>query len=185
MGFNTKKFKPLQDRINIVITSTPNKFKEEEINNNNLFFCSGLDNAKDLVKYIKHSNKENIFIIGGESIYKDALENHTCSKIYYTEVYQKYDCDTFFPTINKEFKLQSVSKFIKDGENYYRNLVYINTNLTNDDITLWENKEEKTYLQVMNNIISLGEVKVDRTEVGISLFSEKHLNMISQIHFLF
>jgi dihydrofolate reductase / thymidylate synthase len=170
-----QKFKPLQDRINIVITRTPDQFKDEEINNNDLFFCSSLANAKTLVMNIMHSDKDNTFIIGGESIYRDALQNHSCSKIYYTEVCEKYECDTFFPILNEEFKLQSVSKFIQDNETYYRNLVFVNTSLTktHSEIELWENKEEKTYLEVMNKIITLGEIKLDRTEVGIySIFGE-------------
>jgi dihydrofolate reductase / thymidylate synthase len=169
-----KKFKPLKDRINIVITRTPEKFKSDELNNN-LFFCSNLDNAKSLVMNIKHSDKNNIFIIGGESIYREALENHTCSKIYYTEVYEKYECDTFFPILGQEFKLQSVSNFIEESGTYYRNLVWVNTNSNKEqnEIELWENKEEKKYLKVMNEIISLGEFKLDRTQVGIySIFGE-------------
>ena len=161
-------YKPLTNRINIVLTRT-------EINNcisKNLFYCSSIENSISLLKTIKNVNLDNIYIIGGESIYREALTNFKCTKIYLTEIYNNYNCDKFFPEVPSYYKLATVSNFIKDHNEYYRNLVYYNTNSSNS-YELWKNKEECNYLDVMQKILTLGEKKIDRTKIGIlSLFGE-------------
>ena len=63
---------------------------------------------------------ENIFVIGGESIYRDAILSPLCSKIYITEVLPDVtDVDTYFPTIPTNYKLTEVSDtFIEDDVVY-------------------------------------------------------------------
>ena len=169
-------YKPLSNRINIVLTKT----LTSKSNFTNLFFCSSIENSIDLLNSIKNVNLDNIYIIGGESIYREVLTNSKCTKIYLTEIYNNYNCDKFFPEIPNYYKLVTISNFIEDNNEYYRNLVYYNTNTNTNTNTnnsnpyeLWENKEERNYLDVMQKILTFGEKKIDRTKIGIlSLFGE-------------
>ena len=66
-------------------------------------------------------NLSNIFIIGGEAIYKQALDSGKVTEIYYIEIYDDFECDTFFPNISTDdYKLTYVSKFYSENNIYYR-----------------------------------------------------------------
>ena len=83
--------KPLKDRINIVISRSDNKDEE------NLIWVHSLEEA---IKKAKEYEKD-IYIIGGGSIYKEALEKDIADKIYLTRIQKKVnDADTFFPRLD-------------------------------------------------------------------------------------
>jgi dihydrofolate reductase len=114
MGKNTylslpKAFRPLPNRLNIVISSgEPVEIAE------NLVWYTSLDNA--LTELSK--NEEEIMIIGGAQIYKQAIEK--VDTIYATEIDAILDADTFFPEINPEnFEKISSESFSKDTDNEY------------------------------------------------------------------
>lgn len=91
--------RPLKGRLNICISTTGE--------HNSVLFCRSLDEAIQLAS--RHDSIENIFVIGGESIYKQAIEHPMCSTLYVNEVNCGDDikCDTFFPEINSEvYELQ-------------------------------------------------------------------------------
>ncbi len=88
-----KKFRPLPNRPNIVVTR--NKSFEEE----NIDICYSIENA---IKLAHEKYDGEIFIIGGGEIYKYALENNLCNKLYVTEIQQSFEGDTYFPEIDKD-----------------------------------------------------------------------------------
>jgi dihydrofolate reductase len=114
MGKNTylslpKAFRPLPNRLNIVISSgEPVEIAE------NLVWYTSLDLAlEDLMK-----KNEEIMIIGGAQIYKQAIEK--VDTIYATEIDAILDADTFFPEINPEiFEKISSESHSKDADNEY------------------------------------------------------------------
>ena len=57
----------------------------------------------------KATDAENIFIIGGGSIYKQALASKQCSRIFLTRVYSKFKCDTKFEFDESLFAVQKES----------------------------------------------------------------------------
>jgi len=93
MGNNTFKSirKPLPGRKNIVITKT-SPISEQK----NLFYVSSI---QDAIKKAKDDKETEVFIIGGESIYKQAI--NFADKLYITEVDVLIDGDKFFPGIDK------------------------------------------------------------------------------------
>lgn len=95
-----EKFKPLPKRKNIILSR-----KNYRIENPNIKTCSSLEEAKI---YCKDYN--DIWIIGGEQIYIQALEDEDLTHIHITEVKKEYECDTFFPhlAVNK-WKLEKSS----------------------------------------------------------------------------
>jgi len=72
---------PLKDRINIVITSQPEKYQDTQTN---LYFSTCTDVGK-LIKQIQTETKKEVFIIGGAQIY--ALFYNECNTIFVTLVH--------------------------------------------------------------------------------------------------
>lgn len=93
MGRNTFESigKKLPGRTNIILSKT--------LINNNLHIFSNLN---DSLTYCKLMNFDEVFIIGGESVYKQSID--LVDKIYLTKINQFYKCDTFFPEIPNRFK---------------------------------------------------------------------------------
>jgi len=93
------RFKPLINRVNIVITR-----------NNNLQFddvhtVTSIEDALDLSQtLIKECKAENIFCIGGSSIYSTMIKHPQCQTLYITEIGHKFTSDSFFPEYKKEFQ---------------------------------------------------------------------------------
>jgi len=162
--------RPLKDRINIVISST------SSTSSASAYFQPSLEAAFQLIDTLANVNNDNIFIIGGERLYTEAIERTDCEKIYVTEIYGSYECERFFPEIPASFILTNVSKFKSENNTYYRNLIYYNTQYKDyqlNTIIPWHNTEEYQYLDCLQRILTLGQSTVDRTEVGtFSLFGE-------------
>ena len=99
----------LPGRTNIVITRNKD-FKAEGCKT-----VSSLDQAIELAKSAKGSDE--IFIIGGEQIYKQAMP--LLGRIYLTKVYAKVDGDKFFYYDPKDWKQISSEKHLADEKNQY------------------------------------------------------------------
>lgn len=68
-----------------------------------------LNNPDDIFNLLQY---DEIWIIGGESIYKYFLNKHPkqINEIYMTQILKEYDCDTFFPKIPTIFnKISSIT----------------------------------------------------------------------------
>ena len=48
------------------------------------------------------ANIETCWVIGGYSIYNEAMELKSCNRIYLTQIDQDFECDVFFPQISTE-----------------------------------------------------------------------------------
>lgn len=84
--------KPLPNRINVVITSTPKEIATKDID-----VLAGSDIGSAAIEFFKGTNKE-IFIIGGASIYKEALP--IADRMVITHINGEYEGDVFFPEVN-------------------------------------------------------------------------------------
>lgn len=97
--------KPLPNRRNIVLSETKNDISGAEV----------LDNWE---KVLNLAETEEIFIIGGANVYKQALPH--ADKLYITEVDCSPDGDVYFPKFDeKNWDLTSEEPHSKDEKNEY------------------------------------------------------------------
>ncbi len=104
-----KKYRPLKDRVNIILT------KKTEFHAPNCVIANSLEKAIELAKLEK---KENIFIIGGGKVYKYALDKNLVDLIYLTRIHASIEGDTFFPKINLKKWKKINSKFHKKDKKH-------------------------------------------------------------------
>ena len=150
--------KTLPGRNNIVLSKTIKNIP-------GVFVSNSLNNALSLTK-----KEDNVHVIGGEILYKEAINSAKCDKIFVTEVDGEYECDTFFPHIPKNYKLID--------QKLNNNLIFkIYKNMLNID------SEEKQYLECMNDILLNGYEQKDRTGTGtISVFDKNMSFSINKIN---
>lgn len=102
---------PLKNRTNIVITSDSDyKVKDAIV----------VPSIEAAVEELKKYEEEDIFVIGGESIYRQMLPY--CKMAYVTKIDHAYDADTFFPNLDEmeDWKLTGVTE-----EQTYFDLEYV------------------------------------------------------------
>ena len=81
-------------------------------------------------KYLKKKKFDDIWVIGGEEIYKEYLNKNKVKYIYTTEIDKEYKCDTFFPNIFNNYKLiSSIVNYDKNIKSNYKFNIYQNKNM--------------------------------------------------------
>lgn len=108
--------KPLKNRTNIVITSN----KELEKRDEEIY----VNSVEECLELLKNYNDDDIYIIGGASIYKQFLPY--CSKALVTRVDREFSADTYFPDLDKdpEWKITKESDEQTYFDNTFEFLVY-------------------------------------------------------------
>ncbi len=157
MGSGTYKSigKALPGRENVVLSKTMKSSDDVTV----------FKTIKKLDSYlVEQSNKgKKIFIIGGESLYRYFISSKNCQEIYITEIYKKYKCDVYFPSIPSKFKLVSTSQeYERDGVKFrflkYKRALF--------------DQGEKPFLDLGKYILQNGHVKKNRTGIDtVSTFS--------------
>ena len=105
-----EKFRPLPNRINVVITRQKNYHAPGAI------IVSSIPGALEYAS--KHSDKEEVFVIGGSEIFNQVVP--ACNKVYLTWVHQSFEGDVFFkPLSENEWKLTSSEKHPADEKHKY------------------------------------------------------------------
>ena len=114
MGRNTWESlpkKPLPNRHNYVISNT----MDGDFVFNNIDTC---------IKHSRSQNLHTLWVIGGEKIYNEFILNEKYNRlvdyVYMTKIYEKYDCDKYFPVYNVCCKIDDWKQIYKTDayENY-------------------------------------------------------------------
>ena len=90
--------KPLPNRLNVVLTKGALLIPPLIKNNDSIVFSN--DFCKIIDELELNPSIETIFVIGGENVYKQALQHPKCEKIYLNIVHVECDlsgADAFFP----------------------------------------------------------------------------------------
>ncbi|MBP3664346.1 MAG: dihydrofolate reductase [Tyzzerella sp.] len=82
---------PLKKRTNIVLTRDKNYQVKDAI---------VLHTVEEVLEELKKYNEEEIYIIGGESIYRQFLPY--CKVAHVTKVNHAYEADTYFPNLDEK-----------------------------------------------------------------------------------
>lgn len=81
---------PLKNRINIVLTHNPDYQVKDAI---------VVHSMDELHEELKKYNSDDIFIIGGEKIYEQMLDE--CDVAHITKIEFAYDADAYFPNLDE------------------------------------------------------------------------------------
>ena len=98
--------KALPGRINIVIT------RNESWHHDGVAVVHTLDDALQLAATL--STADEIMVIGGEQIYRQAIDR--ADRLYLTRVYQSFDGDAFFPAIIASQWQETSCQKVEPGE---------------------------------------------------------------------
>ena len=97
---------PLKNRVNVVLTTDKNyKVKDTVI----------VHSVEEMVEELKKYNSEDVYVIGGESIYRQLLPY--CTKAYVTKIDHAYDADTYFPDLDADPEWEMTK--ISDEQTYF------------------------------------------------------------------
>ena len=83
--------KPLKDRVNIVLTRDPHYQKDGAVI---------VHDPDELHERLKEYSSDEVFVIGGESIYRLLLPE--CDEAYITRIDYAYEADAYFPNLEQE-----------------------------------------------------------------------------------
>eukprot|EP01042_Synura_sphagnicola_P028320 gene28320-36543_t len=172
------KFRPLQNRLNVVLSSDANVRTKYALPDEVLSFASLSDavNALD-----QDATVASVFIIGGESLYREAVASPLCRKIYVTEIFGEFEgFDTFFPRVPADsFRLSKRTKpqpsstagitfrFVEyDAVEEVCDSVAAPSSLPPQPLLSVRNTEELQYLDLVREIIETGVLRGDRTGTG-------------------
>lgn len=105
------KHRPMKDRTNVVLSRTVSTIEDRD-SVDHIF--SSLPDALEGVSQLR--NKGQVWVIGGQSIYEEALRLSQCKRIYLTRIDKEFDCDTFFPEIDETVYKPTSDPDVPEGE---------------------------------------------------------------------
>lgn len=124
MGKNTWESigsKPLPKRDNFILSTTMNTAVEHNPvagnpnSTNQTFVCRDINEVE--IK-CREKNYENVWIIGGESIYKQFLARNVVSECIVTYIDSDFSCDTFFPSLSSPRWNVTKLEYMENSSNY-------------------------------------------------------------------
>ncbi|KAF2322879.1 hypothetical protein GH714_031726 [Hevea brasiliensis] len=185
--------RPLPGRLNVVLTRSGSF---DIATAENVVMCGSLSSALELLAASPYClSIEKVFVIGGGQILREALNAPGCDAIHITEIETNIDCDTFIPTIDSTVFQPWYSSFpMVENSIRYSFATYVrvrssaieshgqNNGLSPDSGSensklevkkfsflpkmVFERHEELLYLRLVQDIISDGNLKDDRTGTG-------------------
>lgn len=163
-----QKFRPLKGRLNVVLTRDPKNVQVEGLSPENLMVMESFDEA--LVKLSADKSVNEIFVIGGSSIYEQAMTTYQkdCKLIVATRINKKFECDTFVPDLEKGNEMFSpihVSETYSQDDISFDFMFLGNNNLLSERPELVPSKlfekypvhPEMQYLEIIDDVMRTGK----------------------------
>ncbi|PRQ23823.1 putative dihydrofolate reductase, Thymidylate synthase [Rosa chinensis] len=185
--------RPLPGRLNVVLTRSGSF---DIATAENVVICGSMTSALELLAASPYClSIDKVFLIGGGQILREALNGPGCDAIHITEIETNIECDTFIPAIDSTVFQPWYSSFPKvENSIRYSFTTYVrvrssevgslcenndlNCNSRSDSIKcevkkfsflpkmIFEKHEEYMYLNLVQDILSDGTSKDDRTGTG-------------------
>lgn len=97
---------PLNNRTNIILSTNPDyKVKDAIV----------VHSISELLEELKNYNDEDIYIIGGESVYREMLPY--CNVAHVTKIDREYQADAYFPDLDKDSEWEITAE--SDEQTYF------------------------------------------------------------------
>ncbi|KAK4803235.1 hypothetical protein SAY86_001438 [Trapa natans] len=183
------EYRPLTGRLNVVLTRSGSF---DIATAENVLICGSMPSALEMLASSPYSlSIQSVFVIGGGEIYREALNAPQCDAIHITEINGSIQCDTFIPMVdtslfhpwytsfpivenNIRFAFTTYvrvrrSHALLGNENSVSNSKSSKLEIKKFDFLpklIFERHEEYLYLSLVENILSNGTVKDDRTGTG-------------------
>ncbi|XP_022944443.1 bifunctional dihydrofolate reductase-thymidylate synthase-like [Cucurbita moschata] len=187
------EYRPLPGRLNVVLTRS-GSFDIATVEN--VIICGSMTSALELLAASPYClSIEKVFVIGGGEILREALNAPECDAVHVTEIETNVECDTFIPAIDKSMFQPWYSSFpVVENNLRYSFTSYVrvrssteppidqNNGLVSHNKPdsfnfeaknfsflpkeIFERHEEYLYLKLVQEIISDGTSKDDRTGTG-------------------
>lgn len=97
---------PLPKRTNIILTRNPEYTVKDAI---------VVHSVEELLEELKNYNSEDVYIIGGDSVYQQMLPY--CDVAHVTYIEQSYAADSYFPNLDKDPEWALVAE--SDEQTYF------------------------------------------------------------------
>ena len=122
MGANTYASFPngaLKNRVNVVLDDSGKTYPD----------ATAVSSLENLFELLKSYPDDDIFVIGGASVYKLLLNN--CKRAFVTKVEADGGAELFFPNLDQlpNWQLVDTSDEIQDGNYKIRFCIYVNNEL--------------------------------------------------------
>ena len=121
--WDSLKGRHLNKRDNLIISN--NLEIEKRLDNPNKELIKTFNNIADTVEFCTQQNYDQVWVIGGNSIYKEFIDKNLVDVCCITYINEEYNCDTFFPSLPQEWKMTHVSSLPNKEEIEVRRLVKI------------------------------------------------------------
>ncbi|MBX7050435.1 MAG: dihydrofolate reductase [Flavobacteriales bacterium] len=107
-----KKYKPLPNRVNVIISRNPDFMYEE------CYTCASIEEGIELAV---ENGEPMAFIIGGGEIYRQAIEKNLVDEMFLTHVDASFaDADTFFPAYDHlQWEKELIRTIPADSQNEF------------------------------------------------------------------
>lgn len=112
-----ERFRPLPSRVNVVLSRSLDLQVPEGV-----LRTGSLEQALGLLEL--QPNLDSAFVIGGSSVYAEALGHPRCTRLYITRVHATFACDTQFPAFEPDFECINRSERHSDSDVQYTFEVY-------------------------------------------------------------
>lgn len=106
-------YRPLPNRENIVLTRSDDYVLPEGV-----LKVGSLDEA------LEQASHDHVYVIGGATLYEEAIQHPECRGLSLTLVNGVFDCDAFFPEIPGHLVQKGSSPFQQEGDLEYAFLDY-------------------------------------------------------------
>ncbi|KAI7734661.1 hypothetical protein M8C21_019403 [Ambrosia artemisiifolia] len=185
--------RPLPGRLSVVLTRSGSF---DIATAENVLMCGSMISALELLASSPYClSIERVFVIGGGEILRETLNGPGCEAIHITEIETNIDCDTFIPPIDASQFQPWYSSFplVENGIRHcFTTYVRVRNPAVEDSVgtngllsnsspdstkfdsrmysflpkKIFENHQEYLYLRLVEDIISNGTLKGDRTGTG-------------------